>query len=326
MNTLMSMDEYTAITRTGLNTRYALSDDDGIYYAFQPIYGPDKGHSEPGLLARYTRTYRIMRTLSHLKFNSLLDVGGAEGYTGYVIQKLFGGHIEHSDLSEEACQRAREIFNLKSTPADVQALPYEPDSFDVVLCSETLEHVPSAEASLRGLLKIARKAVVVTLPHEPQELIDHLKAADKFHAHLHTFTEHSFDKLEQDGFTVSHQRVFSMVARLATMVTEPFEREWTEGMKWPKGVINAYNACIPFLRATVRRVWGKRGLATVMKLDGAFCTVFRSHGAIAFVILKDRSAYSDQPLRTVTARDILEVTVPYFYPNKKPADLHGRTD
>ena len=41
------MDEYTLTTKVGLARRFALCDDGGIYYAFQPIYGYNKGHSEP---------------------------------------------------------------------------------------------------------------------------------------------------------------------------------------------------------------------------------------------------------------------------------------
>src|SRR4051794_29916204 len=112
------MDEYTRTTMEGLDERFRLFDADGIYYAFQPIYGHDKAHSEPGLLARYTRTYAIMQALAGLDCQSLVDVGGAEGYTAHVAQTLFSRPVEHCELSEEACQRARDLFGLTSTCGD----------------------------------------------------------------------------------------------------------------------------------------------------------------------------------------------------------------
>ena len=56
-------DEYTVKTRAWLDGRYDLQDDDGVYWAHQPIYGFRTGHSEPGQFERYLRTVRIMETL-----------------------------------------------------------------------------------------------------------------------------------------------------------------------------------------------------------------------------------------------------------------------
>ena len=43
--------------------------------------------------------------------------------------------------------RANEIFKLKATPVDIHNLPFKDNEFDVVICSETLEHV--TESKLR---------------------------------------------------------------------------------------------------------------------------------------------------------------------------------
>jgi ubiquinone/menaquinone biosynthesis C-methylase UbiE len=129
-----------------------------------------------------------MKALSHMKFDSLLDVGGAEGYTAYIARQIFGVKVRTSDLCEEACMRAREIFHIDSDPADIHELPYEDNKFDVVLCSATLEHVTDYQKAISELLRVAGRAVVITLPHEDRAVIEKNVEKQLPHAHIHNFT------------------------------------------------------------------------------------------------------------------------------------------
>ena len=95
------MNDYTTDTMRWLDKRFKLTDESGIYFAHQPIYGFRKGHSEPGAVSRYMITYQIMKALSHLRFSSLLDVGGAEGYKSALARSLFGVRVRSADLSAE---------------------------------------------------------------------------------------------------------------------------------------------------------------------------------------------------------------------------------
>lgn len=55
-----------------------------------------------------------MNALLQLKFNSLLDVGGAEGHKVRIARETFDVEVKNCDLSEEACKRAKEIFRIDS--------------------------------------------------------------------------------------------------------------------------------------------------------------------------------------------------------------------
>lgn len=311
------MDEYTVKTKSGLDRRFKLCDEDGIYYAFQPIYGYDKAHSEHGLLARYTRTYVVMKTLAHFKFKTLLDAGGAEGYTAHVIKQLFGVKVEHSELSDEACKRAREIFKLKSTQADIHDLPFKDNEFDVVLCSETLEHVSNLQRAIKELLRIADKALVITVPHEPKELIEKIKKEEKFHGHIHDFDIHSFDFLKNEGYHIHFQKTFSFFSRFAMALTEPWQREYCPGMVYPRLFVDSYNACIPLL-ARIQKLMGKRGLSLIIRFDDLICKILPSYGAILFVISKNLEDISAKVAkRKITVSSILEIVVPYHYMNRQ---------
>jgi 2-polyprenyl-3-methyl-5-hydroxy-6-metoxy-1,4-benzoquinol methylase len=46
-------------------------------------------------------------------------------------------------------------------------LPFADDTFDLVLCIEVLEHLPSPEQALREIARVASGAVVLSVPWEP---------------------------------------------------------------------------------------------------------------------------------------------------------------
>jgi 2-polyprenyl-3-methyl-5-hydroxy-6-metoxy-1,4-benzoquinol methylase len=56
------------------------------------------------------------------------------------------------------------------------ALPYANKSYDVVTAIEVLEHVERPAEVVAELVRVARRAVVVTVPREPLWRISHLLA------------------------------------------------------------------------------------------------------------------------------------------------------
>lgn len=310
------MDKYTYETKIWLDKRFRECDENGVYFAHQPIYGFRKGHSEPGLIDRYIRTYHIMKALSHLKFDSLLDVGAAEGYKAYVAKELFDVKVKCCDLSEEACKRAHEIFGLESTSADIHDLPFKNNEFDVVLCSETLEHVADLQRAIDELLRVASKAVVITVPHEPKDVVDKNIREEIPHGHIHGFDLESFDFVKSAGCRILNRRMISplLFSRIPSVpvVIEPMRREYHKSMRYPKIFIDIYNACVPVLR----KLFGKRTAAFLIQLDDFVCRFTSSHNAILFVILKDDSAKTKKQIPNLLARRIISCRVPYHYLKK----------
>ena len=169
---------------------------DGVYNGHQPLYGFGIQPCEPGWLERYTITHAIMTELAGLDFATLADIGGAEGYKGAMVRELFGADVLSADLSPEACRLAERIYGLTTRAVSMEALPFEDESFDVVLCSESLEHVSQPGRSLSELLRIARKAVVITVPAETLEQLSLSIQSGDPHAHVNWFDLHAFDHLD----------------------------------------------------------------------------------------------------------------------------------
>ncbi|MGB2705290.1 MAG: class I SAM-dependent methyltransferase [Candidatus Omnitrophota bacterium] len=156
------MDRETLRTKDWLDKRFTLGVKEGKYFAHQPIYGYKKGFTEGRDIIRYARILSILQKLSNLQFDNFVDIGGAEGYAANLVKKIFNVDSYTSDLSFEANLRARELFGIDSVGLDVCNLPFKDESFDVVLCSEVIEHVSKPAQTLYELKRIARKALLIT--------------------------------------------------------------------------------------------------------------------------------------------------------------------
>jgi SAM-dependent methyltransferase len=156
------MGLYTRSTRTWLDHRFARRDGAGVYFAHMPVYGLGHPAAEGGHVGRLARFLRILRGLDSVSFRSLLDVGGAEGYLAQVARTMFGADVASTDLSPAACHRARELFAVPGAAVDSARLPFADGAFDVVVCSEVLEHVENPVETLLELQRVARVATIVT--------------------------------------------------------------------------------------------------------------------------------------------------------------------
>jgi len=110
---------------------------------------------------------RVARTLELIPSSarSVLDVGCGSGALTHLVERPL---VVGCDAALRGLRRLR----LPASAAALPRLPFASDSVDVVLCSETLEHLDPQllAASAAELLRIARRSVVVTVPAEEQLL------------------------------------------------------------------------------------------------------------------------------------------------------------
>jgi SAM-dependent methyltransferase len=307
------MDTYTEETRAWLDQRFQETSPDGVYTAHQPIYGFDAGHCEPSLLPRYVRTLEIMRALAQLRFGSCLDAGAAEGYKAELVRRLFGAEVVATDLSENACQRAREIFGLTARAGDVHDLPFDDGEFDVALCSETLEHVSDFRSALAELLRVSRTAVVITVPHESRDRVEENRSSGEPHAHINSFDLDTLDFLERGGrLRVIARPIVSPLTAAAAGLVEGSPRELREPAdrhrSWNR-LARVNNAIAPL----TARLFGARAESALLELDRPACRRLGIHRALLYVVLKDQGAWSERPARKVSAREIVSFSVPLHY-------------
>jgi len=103
-----------------------------------------------------------------LDSGSVLDAGCGEGETLTRLEGLPRKTTTAIDLSEEAVLHTeRRVPWADISVASVTELPFDDDSFDLVLCLEVLEHLPEPNAALAELSRVSAGDVIVSVPHEP---------------------------------------------------------------------------------------------------------------------------------------------------------------
>lgn len=299
------MDPYTVEEKAMVEKRFSDSVD-GIYRAHQPIYGYKRGPCEWYFTGRYIPTLRILKELARMKVDSMLDVGGAEGYKSHIASNLLGIKVHTSDLSEEACKRAKEIFGVEGTPCDIHQLPFGDAQFDVVTCSETLEHVTDPKQAIDELLRVAKKAVIITVPVEDPE---HLKEHYEKNNHINAFDVDSFDYLKERGLTVMAQKYQDRRILYYGMWVEYSTRlEYTPECRWPRFVYSLYNGLSKLAVGPIE-AWL---IARIVSADERASRSSKDYAGVMCVILKDPDCYG-RPRRRITARHIMRSTVPHHH-------------
>jgi len=70
-------------------------------------------------------------------------------------------------MLDHAATRLRHDRRFVWRQADALALPFADQSFDVVTCLEVLEHLAQPRTAAEELRRVARRAVVLSVPYEP---------------------------------------------------------------------------------------------------------------------------------------------------------------
>ncbi len=100
--------------------------------------------------------------LQHIDPSSetVLDVGCG---SGYMLNKI---HEKNSTLSLTGfdIKEPQGDKSFKFVEGNVEKLPFEDDSFDVVLCNHTIEHLLELETCISELLRVTKKQLFVVTP------------------------------------------------------------------------------------------------------------------------------------------------------------------
>lgn len=118
----------------------------------------------------------LVSEVKMLKPVSILDVGCGEGFTLERLRKAkIGKHLEGVDYLDLAIKLGKkEHPQLILKKGSIYDLKYKANSFDVVICSEVLEHVDDPEKGLEELVRVSKKYVVLSVPNEPFFMLGNL--------------------------------------------------------------------------------------------------------------------------------------------------------
>ena len=138
------------------------------------IYADLKKHNElyfgpkhsPRRYIHSSRFNSLLKLIGSVKNKKILDAGCGEGYFLSLINSNNKIGVE---LSEKRKSEALKLYpDLKIKIADVKHLPYEDNFFDVIVCSEVLEHVSEYQQAIKEFKRCVKPDghIVLSFPNE----------------------------------------------------------------------------------------------------------------------------------------------------------------
>lgn len=112
----------------------------------------------------------IIKLAQVSRTDRFIDIGCGEGYLLSLLSQT--KQIVGLDISKVALARAKEL--LKEKPCihliygNAQKLSFADNSFDKIVCSELLEHVPDPKSVIKEIYRVLKKegVVVISIPDE----------------------------------------------------------------------------------------------------------------------------------------------------------------
>ena len=184
-------------------------------------YGNLQKHLNPNPVQRYLlrRFHRqIALLVEAVGAERILDAGCGEGFVvSYLLQGNDGLTITGIDSSLQAIEMARQMVppvlstvegGVLFDVGDLREMPYDDDSFDLVMCLEVLEHLPDPHRGLRELRRVTSAHCLVSVPHEPFFRVTnflrgkHVFAWGRDPEHLQHWTARQFRRLGEQYFEI----------------------------------------------------------------------------------------------------------------------------
>lgn len=111
----------------------------------------------------------LLEKAKHIHPESVLDVGAGEGFTLEMLRKnKIAKELEGIEYMDEAIQLGKKLHpKVKIKKGDIYKLPYKANTFDLVICTEVLEHLDEPQKALEELKRVAKKYLIISVPNEP---------------------------------------------------------------------------------------------------------------------------------------------------------------
>ena len=162
----------------------------------------------------------IVKKLIDFNPNKVLDVGCASGWflnellSSYPSSKFFG-----VDAYKQAINYGKKKYKkLVLTHADAHSLPFNNNTFDLVICTEVLEHVVHPDKVLKEIKRILRRNGIGIIEMDSGNWLftivwywwTHIKNGVWKHAHLHIFNTNKLNVIiKQSGLRIIKKHFFN---------------------------------------------------------------------------------------------------------------------
>jgi ubiquinone/menaquinone biosynthesis C-methylase UbiE len=175
------------------------------------------------LFQRIWHTGKLRNILGLIKDDprSILDVGSASGWFISQVSKNFpkAKCVGVDAYKDAIIYGSKKYKHIKFIHSDAHSLPLDGGSFDLILCTEVLEHVQDPKGVLSEIRRVLKKGGVAVIEMDTGNLLfnlvwylwTNLKGKVWKDAHVHKFNSIKLEKMiENSGFIVENKKTFNL--------------------------------------------------------------------------------------------------------------------
>ena len=144
------MIDYEKLSKEHFNKQAQVYDSNSSWY-----------YSREGKIS----SYFIKDYLKDLNFDKLLDVGCGTAFLIDLLSKEHNANFYGLDLSDKMIDiaRSKNIKNAEFVVGKSNELPYDNDTFDIVVCSQSFHHYPYQDAAVEEVYRVLKKGGIYIL-------------------------------------------------------------------------------------------------------------------------------------------------------------------
>lgn len=160
----------------------------------------------------YKGLFKMIKPLRPIK---VLDIGCGEGFTLKKLEeKKIGKTLIGIDNSNAAIKIGKKIYpHLDLRKGDIYQLDFKDGEFDLVICTEVLEHLKDPQSALLEIKRVSKKYIVFSVPNEPFFIManflrgKYLKRFGNHPEHINHWTFITFPSfLRKNGLVVAKKK------------------------------------------------------------------------------------------------------------------------
>ena len=170
------------------------------YYTANPI----SGRLVKNFFKEFTDIYKS------IEVDSVFDGGCGEGFVLHElnqarpVKSFYAIDVDENEVKDAS----RNLPFCDVRQGNLYEIPFKDNSFDLVICSEVLEHLEEPEKALLEIKRVSKKYVLLSVPNEPWFRISslmsgkYLKTWGNHPEHVQNWTAGQFVKMVAKYFKV----------------------------------------------------------------------------------------------------------------------------